>query len=119
MATSSSSGSLTSSLSGSQTSSLSSSRQSSLFGLADWQRIYKSYRTADFTSYDYDTLRKSFISYLTTYAPETFNDYIESSEFVAILDVMMNTLNQEAPIRNEQADTLIKLAQVKSILGNC
>ena len=38
---------------------------------------------------------------------------------VAILDVMNNTLNQEAPIRNEQADTLLKLAQVKSILGNC
>ena len=38
---------------------------------------------------------------------------------VAILDVMMNTLNQDAPIRNEQADTLVKLAQVKSILGNC
>lgn len=38
---------------------------------------------------------------------------------VAILDVMMNTLNQEAPIRNEQADTLVKLAQVKSILGSC
>ena len=38
---------------------------------------------------------------------------------VAIIDVMMNTLNQDAPIRNEQADTLVKLAQVKSILGNC
>ena len=38
---------------------------------------------------------------------------------VAILDVMNNTLNQEAPIRNEQADTLLKLAQVKSILGSC
>ena len=38
---------------------------------------------------------------------------------VAILDVMNNTLNQEAAIRNEQADTLVKLAQVKSILGSC
>ena len=37
---------------------------------------------------------------------------------VAILDVMHNTLNQEAPIRNEQADTLVKLAQVRSLLGN-
>ena len=35
---------------------------------------------------------------------------------VAILDVMMNTLNQEAPIRNEQADTLVKLAQVRTML---
>ena len=38
---------------------------------------------------------------------------------VNILEVIQNTLNQEAPIRNEQADTLVKLAQVKSILGNC
>ena len=37
---------------------------------------------------------------------------------VAILEVIQNTLNQDAPIRNEQADTLVKLAQVKSILGN-
>ena len=35
---------------------------------------------------------------------------------VAILDVMMNTLNQDAPIRNEQADTLVKLAQVRTML---
>ena len=52
--------------------------------------------------------------------------YLESKETlllanvnVAILDVMMNTLNQESAIRNEQADTLVKLAQVKYILGNC
>ena len=38
---------------------------------------------------------------------------------VSILEVIQNTLNQEAPIRNEQADTLLKLAQIKSILGNC
>ena len=38
---------------------------------------------------------------------------------VNILEVIQNTLNQDAPIRNEQADTLLKLAQVKSILGSC
>ena len=38
---------------------------------------------------------------------------------VNILEVIQNTLNQESAIRNEQADTLVKLAQVKSILGNC
>ena len=53
-------------------------------------------------------------------------DYLESKETlllasvnVNILEVIQNTLNQDAPIRNEQADTLVKLAQVKSILGNC
>ena len=38
---------------------------------------------------------------------------------VNILTVINNTLSQDAPIRNEQADTLVKLAQVKSTLGNC
>ena len=38
---------------------------------------------------------------------------------VNILTVINNTLNQAEAIRNEQADTLVKLAQVKSILGNC
>ncbi len=38
---------------------------------------------------------------------------------VNILTVINNTLSQDTPIRNEQADTLVKLAQVKSILGSC
>ena len=50
---------------------------------------------------------------------ETRESLLLASVNVAILDVIQNTLNQEAPIRNEQADILLKLAQVKSILGNC
>ena len=50
---------------------------------------------------------------------ETRESLLLASVNVDILDIMNNTLNQEAPIRNEQADTLVKLAQVKSILGNC
>ena len=50
---------------------------------------------------------------------ETRESLLLASVNVAILEVIQNTLNQDAPIRNEQADTLVKLAQVKSILGNC
>ena len=50
---------------------------------------------------------------------ETRESLLLASVNVAILDVMNNTLNQDAPIRNEQADTLVKLAQVKHILGSC
>ena len=50
---------------------------------------------------------------------KTRESLLLASVNVAILDVMNNTLNQEAAIRNEQADTLLKLAQVKSILGSC
>lgn len=44
---------------------------------------------------------------------------LSASVNVNILEVIQNTLYQDAPITNEQADTLVKLAQVKSILGSC
>jgi hypothetical protein len=58
-------------------------RQTAIFGVEDWKRIYTTYREADFQSYDFETLRKSFVDYIRIYYPENFNDYIESSEFVA------------------------------------
>jgi len=64
------------------------SRQTAIFGVQDWKQIYQSYQEANFQSYDFETLRKSFVDYLRLYYPETFNDYIESSEFIALLDVM-------------------------------
>ena len=65
-----------------------STRQTAIFGVEDWKKFYQTYREADFQSYDFETLRKSFIDYLRLYYPETFNDYIESSEFIALLDVI-------------------------------
>ena len=49
---------------------------------------YQSFINADFESYDFETLRKSMIDYLQLYYPEDFNDYIESSEFIALLDLI-------------------------------
>jgi len=77
-----------------------SSRQSALFGVNDWQAIYQTFREADFRSYDYETLRKSFIDYLRSYYPETYNDYIESSEFIALLDVIA-FMGQGLAFRND------------------
>jgi hypothetical protein len=102
-----------------------SSRQSSLFGVNDWKSIYQTFREADFRSYDYETLRKSFVDYLRTYYPETFNDYIESSEFIALLDVMA-FMGQGLAFRNdlntrenfidtaERRDSVVKLANLVS-----
>jgi hypothetical protein len=102
-----------------------SSRQSALFGVNDWQAIYQTFREADFRSYDYETLRKSFIDYLRLYYPETFNDYIESSEFIALLDVVA-FMGQGLAFRNdlntrenfidtaERRDSVIKLANLVS-----
>ena len=63
-------------------------RQTAIFGVEDWKRIYQTYQEANFQSYDFETLRKSFVDYLRLYYPETFNDYIESSEYIALLDVI-------------------------------
>ncbi len=63
-------------------------RQTAIFGVEDWKQIYQTYREADFQSYDFETLRKSFVDYLRLYYPETFNDFIESSEYIALLDLI-------------------------------
>jgi len=76
------------------------SRQTSIFGVEDWKRIYQTYREADFQSFDFETLRKSFIDYIRLYYPESFNDYIESSEFIALLDVIA-FMGQAGSFRND------------------
>jgi len=54
----------------------------------DWTKIYQSFRNADFKSYDFETLRRTMISYLRENYPEEFNDYIDSSEFIALIDLI-------------------------------
>ena len=100
-------------------------RQTAVFGVEDWKRIYQTYREADFQSYDFETLRKSFVDYVRLYYPESFNDYIESSEFIAILDVMA-FMGQSLAFRTdlntrenyldtaERRDSVVKLANLVS-----
>jgi hypothetical protein len=100
-------------------------RQTAIFGVEDWKRLYQTFREADFQSYDFETLRKSFIDYLRVYYPETFNDYIESSEFIALLDVMA-FMGQALAFRNdlnarenfldtaERRDSVVRLANLVS-----
>jgi len=54
----------------------------------DWTKIYQSLKNADFQSYDFETIRRVLISYLQENFPEDFNDYIDSSEFIALIDVI-------------------------------
>ncbi|MEI6801451.1 MAG: hypothetical protein WCO04_19870, partial [Pseudomonadota bacterium] len=100
-------------------------RQTVIFGVEDWKRIYQTYREADFQSYDFETLRKSFVDYIRQYYPESYNDYIESSEFIALLDVMA-FMGQALSFRNdlntrenyldtaERRDSVVKLANLVS-----
>ena len=63
-------------------------RQNRLLIAEDWKKVYQSFRNADFQSYDFDNLRRSMITYLRQNYPEDFNDYIESSEYLALIDLI-------------------------------
>ena len=63
-------------------------RQNNLLVSVDWQKIYQSFKNADFQSYDFENLRRTMIDYIRTNFPEDFNDYIESSEYLALIDII-------------------------------
>lgn len=98
-------------------------RQTAIFGSEDWKKLYQTFREADFQSYDYETIRKSMVDYLRLYYPETFNDFTESSEFVALLDLMA-FMGQSLAFRNdmntrenfldtaERRESVVKLAEL-------
>jgi hypothetical protein len=100
-------------------------RQTGLLVAEDWTRVYQTFRNADFQSYDYETLRKSMIDYLRLYYPEDFNDFIESSEFIALIDLIA-FLGQSLAFRGDlnarenfidtaqRRDSILKLAKLIS-----
>jgi len=100
-------------------------RQTGLLVAEDWTKLYQTFRNADFQSYDYETLRKSMVDYLRLYYPEDFNDFIESSEFVALIDLIA-FLGQSLAFRGDlnarenymdtaqRRDSILKLAKLIS-----
>lgn len=63
-------------------------RQRNLFAAEDFTVIYDSFKQANFQSYDYDTIRTAMVDYIKNRYPENFNDWIKSSEFVALVELM-------------------------------
>ena len=59
-----------------------------LLAVEDWKRIYEAFQQVDLASYDFENLRRIFLDYVKNYYPEDFNDFIESSEYVALLDLI-------------------------------
>ena len=100
-------------------------RQTNLLVQEDWTKIYQTFREADFQSFDFETIRKSMIEYLRTYYPEDFNDFTESSEYVALIDLIA-FLGQSLAFRTdlnarenfldtaERRDSILKLARLVS-----
>ena len=100
-------------------------RQTSLLVQQDWTKIYQTFREADFQSFDYETIRKAMIEYLRTYYPEDFNDFTDSSEYIALIDLIA-FLGQSLAFRAdlnarenfldtaERRDSILKLARLVS-----
>jgi len=62
----------------------------------NWTKIYEAFSQINFASYDFDTIKSSLIEYLRIYWPETFNDLIESSELIALLEMFAYVAEQLA-----------------------
>lgn len=80
----------------------------------DWKRIYQTFQNADFKSYDFENLRRVIITYIRENYPEDFNDYIESSEYMALIDAIA-FLGQSLSFRIDLAsrENFIELAERK------
>ena len=63
-------------------------RQSSLFAAEDFSVIYESFSQANFQAYDFETIRNAMVDYINNNYPENFNDWISSSEFVSLIELM-------------------------------
>jgi len=90
----------------------STNRQNRLLVSEDWKKIYQSYRNANFKSYDFENLRRVMVDYLRENYPEDFNDYIESSEYLALID-MIAFLGQSIAFRVDlnARDNFLELAE--------
>jgi len=98
-------------------------RQNRTLVAEDWKRIYQSFQNAEFYSYDFETLRKAMIDYIRLHYPENFNDYVESSEYIALIDLIA-WLGQNLAFRTdlnarenfidtaERRDSVLKLAKL-------
>ena len=100
-------------------------RQTGLLSAENWKKVYQTFREADFTAYDFETLRKSMIDYIKLNYSEDFNDFTESSEFVALIDLIA-FFGQSLAFRTdlnarenfidtaERRDSILKLARLIS-----
>ena len=51
-----------------------------------WEKVYTAFQNVNFTAFDYDTIKESLLQYVRLYYREQYNDFIESSEFIALIE---------------------------------
>lgn len=67
-----------------------------LYAAEQWDKVYKAFETVNFVAYDYDAVKQSLLDYLKLNYPEDFNDYIESSQLVALIELFAYVAEQHA-----------------------
>jgi len=110
-------------------------RQSSLFAAEDFSVVYESFAQANFKAYDFDTIKNAMVEYIDTNYPENFNDWISSSEFTSLLELMAflghnlafrNDLNSRENYLStaERRDSALRIAEflgytpTRNVVGN-
>lgn len=53
----------------------------------NWERAYEAFQQVNFAAWDFNTIKESMLDYLKLYHSEDFKDFIESSEFIALIEV--------------------------------
>ena len=67
---------------------MSQERVDNLFASESWSAVYTAYSNISLKAYDFDTIREALLAYVQQTYPDKFNDFIASSEFIAILDLV-------------------------------
>lgn len=53
----------------------------------NWERAYDAFQQINFKAWDFNSIKESLLDYMKVYYPEDFNDYIESSDFIALIEL--------------------------------
>lgn len=79
-----------------------------------WLNNYRYLVNADFKAYDFESLRTALLNHVQTNYPEDFNDFINSSEYVALID-MMSFIGQNLAFRSDLnlRETFLETAEVR------
>lgn len=75
-------------------------RQNSLLAAEDWKTIYQGMSRAEFKSYDLENLNRIMMAYIREKFPEHFNDYTQSSEYLALIN-MISFIGQNLAYRQD------------------
>lgn len=80
----------------------------------NWVNTYRYLTNANFKAYDFESLREALLNYVQTNYPEDFNDFINSSEYVALIDLMAY-MGQNIAFRSDLnlRETFLETAEVR------